>query len=72
MNGGTMTSALAAPTVTAGWTVQSAGDFNGDGKADLVLRQSSTGDVAVWLLDGAGHTLSSGTWGMTTDWLLQK
>jgi len=27
-------------------------DVNGDGKADLVWRQTQSGDVAVWLMDG--------------------
>jgi hypothetical protein len=27
-------------------------DFNGDGKADLVWRQTQTGDVSVWFMDG--------------------
>ena len=26
--------------------------MNGDGKADLVWRHATTGDVAVWLLNG--------------------
>lgn len=30
------------------------GDFNGDGKADLLWRNHNTGDVAIWLLNGAG------------------
>lgn len=29
-------------------------DFNGDGKADVAWRNSSTGENAVWLLNGAG------------------
>jgi hypothetical protein len=28
-------------------------DVNGDGKADLVWRETQNGDVAVWLMDGA-------------------
>jgi len=31
------------------------GDVNGDGKADLVWRHSSTGTVAVWAVNGADH-----------------
>ena len=30
-----------------------AGDVNGDGKADLVWRHASTGQVTVWLMNGA-------------------
>lgn len=36
-----------------GWLIAGAGDFNGDGYTDIVLRNSSTGgEVAVWLLKG--------------------
>ncbi|MBF0538319.1 MAG: VCBS repeat-containing protein [Nitrospirae bacterium] len=28
-------------------------DFNGDGKSDIVLRNSKTGDIVMWLMDGA-------------------
>src|SRR5690606_33255892 len=28
------------------------GDVNGDGKADLIWRNTNSGDVAVWLLNG--------------------
>jgi hypothetical protein len=56
-------------TITAGavlggsgteWQLIAAGDFNGDGSSDLVLQNSSTGDVAVWLLNAAGTAIASG------------
>src|SRR5260370_19049112 len=28
------------------------GDFNGDGKADILWRNTSTGEIRVWLLNG--------------------
>lgn len=43
-----------------GWAWRSIafGDVNGDKKADIVFHNASTGQVAVWLLDGA--TITSG------------
>ncbi|WP_319799192.1 VCBS repeat-containing protein, partial [Nitrobacter sp.] len=34
------------------WHIQESGDFNGDGKADILWR-SDAGQVAVWFMDGA-------------------
>ncbi|MFC5358798.1 FG-GAP-like repeat-containing protein, partial [Azospirillum himalayense] len=34
------------------WTVQATGDFDGDGKADLFYRNTRTGDVGLWMMDG--------------------
>ena len=38
-------------------TIADIGDLDGDGKADIVLRNTNTGDVGVWL--GNGLTLGS-------------
>jgi hypothetical protein len=39
----------------SGWDVVGVGDFNGDGKSDLVFQNRSTGQVAIWLLSGARY-----------------
>jgi hypothetical protein len=43
------------PGISA-WRIVSANDLDGDGQSDLVWRQMQTGDVAVWLLNGATAT----------------
>jgi hypothetical protein len=34
------------------WQIAAVGDFSGDGKPDLVWRNSGTGDIAAWFMDG--------------------
>jgi probable HAF family extracellular repeat protein len=58
MNGATMTSwASVTPTVTdQTWIVVGVGDFNGDGKPDILWRNTSTGADVVWYMNGATMT----------------
>jgi probable HAF family extracellular repeat protein len=51
-NGGTV-----APD--ASWTLAGVGDFDGDGHADMLWRQASTGTVAEWLMNGSTVTSSA-------------
>ncbi|MEO5765594.1 MAG: FG-GAP-like repeat-containing protein [Casimicrobiaceae bacterium] len=43
------------------WIILATGDFDGDGKADLLWRNTATGDVNVWFLDGTAVKPTSGS-----------
>jgi hypothetical protein len=62
MDGTSLTSgAFTNPPALAdvGWRMVATGDYNGDGKVDIVWRHSSSGQNVMWFMDGV--TLVSGT-----------
>jgi hypothetical protein len=63
------TSAVLWPATNASdaaWIPMAGGDFNADGKPDLVWRNSTTGRVVVWFMDGATRTGTAVIWAITT------
>jgi hypothetical protein len=48
--------------------VSSVGDFNADGYADILWRNSSTGEVYLWLMNGTSTTSSGSLGNVSTDW----
>ncbi|MBR0756673.1 M10 family metallopeptidase C-terminal domain-containing protein [Bradyrhizobium jicamae] len=54
MNGGQVTSNVTIGTINAagGWHLEDTGDYNGDGKTDLLFLNDGTGGVAVWQMNG--------------------
>jgi hypothetical protein len=51
MNGVSMVGGGSPGSVATIWTIAATGDFNGDGKSDLLWRDSS-GNTAIWLMNG--------------------
>jgi hypothetical protein len=52
-----------ASTDVAGWRVVGTGDFNGDGKSDLVWQNDVTWQVVVWYMGGVqGTTFHGSSW----------
>src|SRR5579871_5570984 len=46
-------------------------DFNGDGKSDILLRDTVTGEVLIWFMDGAVITGSGSPGSPGLDWSIQ-
>jgi RHS repeat-associated protein len=68
----TSTGTPAGPTPSLDWVIQSVGDFNGDGFADILWRSSSTQQVYIWLMDGSNVSSSSASPGNpTSQWQVQ-
>jgi CSLREA domain-containing protein len=83
MNGTTVTKSkttnvhAGAYTSTTGLQVQGIGDFNGDGKSDILFRDAVTGQTSIWFMNGAAKTgggytiLHPGLYTSTTGWQIQ-
>jgi FG-GAP-like repeat len=63
MNGATVTSAglTSVPVASTTWTIAGTGDFDGDGKSDILWRDKIGGTVAIWKMDGTEITSSGFT-----------
>jgi hypothetical protein len=54
-----MNGTAATAQTNLAWTVSHVADFNGNGKADLLWRNTTDGSFMMWLM--AGTALTSGT-----------
>ena len=60
MNGMTPWASAVPYTIPLAWGIKGVGDFDGDGKADIVWRNDTTGQVAFWLMNGMAISASGG------------
>jgi FG-GAP repeat protein len=51
LSGTARVGSAAGPTITAGYNLAGAEDFNGDGKPDYVLYNPSTHQTAIWYMN---------------------
>jgi hypothetical protein len=51
MDGATITQAVQVGNPGASWGIHSLGDFNGDGRTDIVWRHAD-GTIYLWLMNG--------------------
>jgi CARDB/FG-GAP-like repeat/Bacterial pre-peptidase C-terminal domain len=79
INGVTIVSEALLPTVPVTWRIEPLGqtnanrslaDFNNDGKADLLWRNTQTGQTAVWLLDGLTRAAQA-AYDVPTSWKVE-
>src|SRR5258708_28422886 len=68
MNGTTISGgATNLATVTdLNWRIAGSGDFDGDGKSDILWRHGATGEISIWFMNGA-TILSAPVFGAVTD-----
>jgi hypothetical protein len=58
----------ALPTLPPSWEIATAADFNGDGKADLLLQNMTTGQRVIWFMNGTTRTSSWSLGVVGTTW----
>jgi chitodextrinase len=68
MNGATISGGAAnfATVADLNWSIAGVGDFDGDGKSDILWRNGATGEISIWLMNGA-TILSRPVFGAVTD-----
>jgi Cysteine-rich secretory protein family/FG-GAP-like repeat len=57
-------------TETSDWSIQGVGDYNGDGDADILWQNSTTGQLYIWFMNGTTIMSSASPGSATPDWAI--
>jgi hypothetical protein len=56
----------------ASWQLQGLGDLNGDGRADILWRSASSGELFAWLQNGRQLSGGGSLGTLTADWCVDR
>ena len=70
MNGSTVFSSVGLGQIPTAWSIVATGDFNGDGKSDILWRDTS-GNIVAWLMNGSAASSGAGLGQISTVWTIQ-
>src|ERR1044072_10030828 len=65
---GNNTAPFSPGNLAAGWAVAGTGDYDQDGISDIIVSNSATGDVYLWLGGGLGPRPYVGSFGAASAW----
>jgi len=65
---GQVTGSHGLGTVASNFVVQGIGDFNGDGNADILWRDTNSGTLSIWYTNGSQVTLSANVGTLPSNW----
>ena len=71
MNGAAVSSIANIGGVSTSWSIVETGDFNGDGKADILWRDTG-GNTTIWFMDGMQIVQSAGLGTVPLTWTIQE
>jgi FG-GAP-like repeat len=72
MENGSVSGGINVGTFGTNWAVQGIGDFNNDGRSDIALKNTTTGQFYLLLMDAAGSYTGSNLGIIGTDWNIAK
>jgi hypothetical protein len=70
MNGSQISQTGGLGNVPTNWVVAETGDFNGDGKGDILWRDNGSGNTAIWFMNGVQISLTAGLGNIPTTWAI--
>ena len=70
MYGTTIVSAAGIGTLASDWLIAGTGDFNADGKSDILWRNTTTGQVAMYFMNGTIPTSGASPGLIPTTWTI--